>query len=87
MRLDNFLNEFLKELVDEKGIETIKTTIKEQMCLNFKDYDTTKVECQIFTENSNYDPRVEFSSDRYEDGEVVFIDYYKDWKSKYKRRW
>ncbi|MFQ9545277.1 MAG: hypothetical protein ACLR02_09695 [Clostridium sp.] len=78
MRLDNFLNEFLKELVDEKGIETIKTTIKEQMCLNFKDYDTTKVECQIFTENSNYDPRVEFSSDRYEDGEVVFIDYYKD---------
>lgn len=48
------------------------------MCLNFKDYDTTKVECQIFTENSNYDPRVEFSSDRYEDGEVVFIDYYKD---------
>ena len=78
MRLDNFLNEFLKELVDEKGIETIKTTIKEQMCLNFKDYDTTKVECQIFTENSNYDQRFEFSSDRYEDGEVVFIDYYKD---------
>ena len=41
-----------------------------------KDYDTTKVECKIYTEEHNYNPRVEISSENYNDGEVLFIDFH-----------
>ncbi|XZH99747.1 hypothetical protein ACSXEK_16205 (plasmid) [Clostridium perfringens] len=43
---------------------------------NNLDFDSTKVEHQVFTEENNYDPRVEISSETYEDGEIIFLDYH-----------
>ena len=78
MNLDNFIDKFFLNLVDEKGVNLIKDTIKKQMENNDMDYNKTKVEPQVLTEYANFDPRVEISSEGYSDGEIVFIDYYLD---------
>ena len=42
---------------------------------NDLDFDSAKVECQVLTDGNNYDPRVAISSEAYNDGEIVFLDY------------
>lgn len=78
MDLDDFIELFFENLLDDKGLETVKATIKSQMEANLKEYSETKVECQVFTEESNFPPRVEISSDGYSDGEIVFVDFHVD---------
>lgn len=79
MKLDKFLDEILENVMSKNGIEKVKECIKDDMKLNDFSYDTTKVECQIFDKDNNYEPRVEISSERYSDGEIIFIDYHLDW--------
>lgn len=78
MKLDEFIEDFFENLLDKEGIDTIKATVKAQMSANFKEYDETKVECQVFTEEDNFTPRVEMSSEGYSDGEIVFLDFHID---------
>lgn len=59
-------------------MEKVKEYIKKDMKSNGINYDTTKIACQIFDKEKNYDPRVEVSSEGYSDGEIVFIDYHMD---------
>ena len=56
----------------------VKEYIKKDMKSNGINYDTSKIACQIFDSENNYDPRVEVSSEAYSDGEVIFIDYHMD---------
>lgn len=76
MSFDNFLDEILSNVMSAEGIERAKECIKNDMKLSGFNYDTTKVESQVYEEESNYTPRVEISSEGYNDGEVIFIDYY-----------
>lgn len=78
MELDKFLDKLLENVMSQDGIEKVRQCIKEDMKLCGFDYDTTKVECQVFDENNNYDTRVEISSEGYDDGEIIFIDYHID---------
>ena len=75
MKLDKFLDMFLMELVEnQQGIDSIKATLNANMYANFKDYDNTKVEFQVLTDDNNYDCNVSMTSDKYDDGEVIFVD-------------
>lgn len=78
MKLDEFLDKVLENVMSVGGIDKIKEYIKEDMKLNGFDYDTTKVESQVFDDDNNYNPRVEITSEGYDDGEVIFIDYHID---------
>lgn len=78
MELDKFLDKILENVMSCGGIEKVREYIKEDMKLCGFNYDTTKVEFQALDKDSNYDPRVEISSEGYSDGEVIFIDYYID---------
>ena len=78
MELDVFLDKLLDNLLDKEGIESVKASIKCNMYANFKDYNTAKVEFQVFNGNDNYEPQVVISSEGYSDGEVIFIDCYLD---------
>ena len=78
MKLDEFIEDFFENLLDDKGIETIKATVKAQMSANLKEYEETKVECQVFTEKSNFTPRVHMSAEGYPYGETVFLDFHID---------
>lgn len=76
--LNEFLDTILGNLMSKEGIEKVKEYIKNDMKSNDINYDTTKVACQVFDSENNYDPRVEVSSEAYSDGEVIFIDYHMD---------
>lgn len=76
MELDKFLDKILENVMSQGGIKKVRQYIKEDMKLCGFNYDTTKVECQVFDEENNYEPRVEISSEGYSDGEVIFIDYH-----------
>lgn len=79
MELDKFLDKILENVMSQEGITEVKQYIKEDMKLCGFNYNTTKVESQVFDEYSNYDPvRVEISSEGYSDGEIIFIDYHLD---------
>ena len=78
MELDKFLDKILENVMSQGGIEKVRQYIKEDMKLCGFNYDTTKVECQVFDKDNNYEPRVEISSEGYSDGEVIFIDYHLD---------
>ncbi|NFF75978.1 hypothetical protein [Clostridium sporogenes] len=79
MNLDEYLDKILENVMSTGGIEKVKNIIKEDMNLCGFKYETTKVvEGQVYTEENNYAPRVEISSENYPDGEVIFIDYHVD---------
>jgi len=78
MFFDEFLDELLENLLDQKGIDRVKQVIKEETNRTGTDYDTTKVEYQVFVGDDNYDPEVEIKTGRYDDGEVIFLDIYLD---------
>lgn len=78
MSLEDFLDKILENVMSNGGIEKVKTIVKEDMDFCGFKYDTTKVECQVYTEENNYAPRVEISSESYSDGEVIFVDYHVD---------
>ena len=92
MFFDEFLDELLENLLDQKGIDRVKQVIKEEINRTGTDYDTTKVEYQVFVGDDNYDPEVEIKfvgddnydpeveikTGRYDDGEVIFLDIYLD---------
>lgn len=76
MELNNFIDLLFSNVMSSNGIEKIKSCIKEDFKLNEINYETTKVEFQIFEKDKNYDPKVSISSEGYSDGEIIFIDYY-----------
>lgn len=78
MKLDEFLNSILDNIMTEEGIKKVKDVIKEDMKDTIYNYNNTKVEYQVFTENNNYTPQVEVSSEGYSDGEVILIDCHID---------
>ncbi|EPB8249042.1 TPA: hypothetical protein ACF2DD_000129 [Clostridium perfringens] len=78
MQLDKFLNNFLENIIDDEYSNKVIKLIKEGMEENNLDFNSAKVECQVLTENNNYDPRVEISSEAYNDGEIIFLDYHVD---------
>lgn len=78
MKLDIFIEKFLGTILTKEAILKIKKIIQDDMIENNLNYNTTSVESQVFTENSNYEPRVEITNDAYSDGEVIFIDYHLD---------
>lgn len=78
MQLDKFLNNFLENIIDDEYLNKVIKLIKEGMEGNNLDFGSAKVECQVLTENNNYDPRVEISSEAYNDGEIIFLDYHVD---------
>jgi hypothetical protein len=78
MKIDKFIDELFSNIMTQEGIDRIIEITKNEMQGFSKDYETAKVECQVFTEKDNYSPRVEISSEGYADGEVIFIDYHLD---------
>ncbi|MBS6503513.1 MAG: hypothetical protein KH415_18175 [Clostridium sp.] len=78
MTLEEFLDRVLGNVMSYEGIEEVKDIIKKDMEIENFDFDTTQVEFQVFDNENNYDPRVEISSDTYDDGEIIFIDTYLD---------
>lgn len=78
MQLDKFSNNFLENIIDDEYSNKVIKLIKEGMEENNLDFNSAKVECQVLTENNNYDPRVEISSEAYNDGEIIFLDYHVD---------
>lgn len=78
MKLDTFIDKILENVMSQGGIDKVRQLIKEDMKLCDFNYDTTKVECQVFDKSNNYEPRVEISSESYSDGEIIFVDYHLD---------
>lgn len=78
MLLDEFINEVFSNLMTIDGINNMKQIIKEDMFTCGYEYKNTKVENQVFDKDNNYDPRVEITSEGYDDGEIIFIDYHLD---------
>lgn len=78
MDLDRFLDKILENVMSKKGIEKVKQYIREDVRLNGFDYNTTQVAFQVFDKENNYEPRVEITSEGYDDGEIIFIDYHLD---------
>ena len=78
MNLDEYLDKILENVMSTGGIEKVKNIIKEDMSSCGFKYKTTKIECQVYTEENNYTPRVEINSENCQDGEVIFIDYHID---------
>lgn len=78
MELNTFIDELFSNIMTDEGVKSIKDIIKKDMLEVEKEYDSSKVEYQVFTENNNYTPRVEISSEGYDDGEVIFIDFHVD---------
>lgn len=78
MGLDRFIDKFFGNVMTTDGLDSIKQIIHRDMLDCGYKYDTAKVEYRVFNENKNYDPRVEISSEGYDDGEIIFIDYYLD---------
>lgn len=78
MKLEEYLDRFFGEIMAKEGIDKIKNIIKDDMVTSGLVYDTTKVECQVYTKENNYDTRVEITSDSYNDGEIIFIDFHVD---------
>jgi len=78
MNLDEYLDKILENVMSTGGIEKVKNIIKEDMNSCGFEYEATKVECQVYTKENNYAPRVEINSENYQDGEVIFVDYHID---------
>lgn len=78
MELNTFIDELFDNIMTDEGIKSIKNIIKKDMLEVGKEYDSSKVEYQIFTENNNYTPRVEITSEGYDDGEIIFVDFHVD---------
>lgn len=78
MKLEKFLDQILTCVVSKENLDSIKSNIKDSMTENGFDFDATQVECQVFDKDNNYEPRVEISSEGYDDGEIIFIDYHLD---------
>lgn len=79
MSLDKFIEDFFGNVMSEDGLNNIKDIIQKDMLDCGYKYNNTKVEYQIFDINENYDAsRVEISSEGYEDGKIIFIDYHLD---------
>lgn len=78
MSLDRFIDKFFGNIMSTNGLNNIKDIIQKDMLDCDYKYDTTKVEYQIFNKDENCEPRVEISSEGYDDGEIIFIDCYLD---------
>lgn len=78
MKLNTFIDELFGNIMTDEGIKSMKDIIKKDMLEVGKEYDCSKVEYQVFTESNNYTPRVEISSEGYDDGEIVFVDFHVD---------
>lgn len=78
MELNTFIDELFGNIMTDEGIKSIKDIIKKDMLEVGEEYDSSKVEYQVFTESNNYTPRVEISSEGYDDEEVIFIDLHVD---------
>ncbi|GEM_PF-5483037 len=78
MELDKFLDKVLGNVMTQEGFDKVRCCIKEDMKVCGFNYDTTRVESQVFDKDNNYEPRVEISSEGYNNGEIIFIDYYID---------
>lgn len=76
MKLDKFIDELFSNIMTQEGIDGIIEITKNEMKDCGKDYSTAKVESQVLTEKDNYAPDVSISSDHYDDGEIIFIDFY-----------
>lgn len=75
MKLDKFLDVFLGELIEnQQGIDSVKATLKANMYASFKEYDDTKVEFQVLTDDNNYNCDISMILEGYDDGEVIFVD-------------
>lgn len=81
MSLDEFINELFLHIMAKDGVEKLKELVKTEMNDVSLDYSTARVESQVLTDDKNFDPKVEISSEHYDDGEIIFIDYYlKKWR-------
>lgn len=78
MELSKFLDELLGNIVSQEKLDTIRDIVKDGMLEYGLDFETAKVESQVFDRDNTYEPKVEISSDGYDDGEIIFIDYYID---------
>jgi hypothetical protein len=78
MSLGEFINDLFSNIMTQEGIDRIIDITKNEMKDCGKNYSTAKVESQVLTENDNYAPDVSISSDHYDDGEIIFIDFYID---------
>ena len=74
MMLDALVAELFENLLGREGLDNVRKTIKDEVNKE-AEYDKVKVEFQVFKDGRNYDPElVEITSEKYDDGEVVFID-------------
>ena len=74
MMLDALVAELFENLLGREGLDNVRKTIKDEVNKE-AEYDKVKVEFQVFKDERNYDPElVEITSEKYDDGEVVFID-------------
>lgn len=78
MELNAFIDELFGNIMTDEGIKSIKDIIKKDMLEVGKEYESSKVEYQVFTESNNYTTRVEISSEGYDDGEIIFVDFHVD---------
>lgn len=78
MSLDRFIDKFFGNIMSTNGLDNIKDIIQKDMLDCGYEYDAAKVECQVFNKDENYEPRFEISSEGYDDGEIIFIDFYLD---------
>jgi hypothetical protein len=74
MTLDNFLEEFFSNIAYPEGVRNIKEAIKNNMTKEV-DYNTTVIETQILTDDDNFFGNLCISSDGYNEGEVIFMDF------------
>lgn len=78
MEFEKFLDNMLGCVMTKKGAEEVKNVIKSNMQECGFDFATTKLEGQVFQEDKNHEPRIEISSEGYDDGEIIFVDYHLD---------
>lgn len=78
MLIDEFIDDVFGHVMTIDGINNMKQIIKEDMLSCGYEYKNVKIESQVFDNENNYDPRIEITSEGYDDGEIIFIDYYLD---------
>lgn len=74
MMLDAFVAELFENLLGREGLDNVRETIRDEINKE-TEYDKVKVEFQVFKDERNYDPElIEITSEKYDDGEIIFVD-------------
>lgn len=76
MNLDEYIKNFLGEIISKEGLKKIKNSIQEDIKASSLNYNQIEIENIVVSEELDYESEMKVSNELYEDCGIIYIDYY-----------